>query len=225
MKAKYMHISFILHIIIYLSDVYELQINHHLGIVQLAIDICMLEEILEWRQVTVRKKRKKRKWLPFKVKSKFHSCQTNGYSGKVVIAVANLKKICKWKKLEKLTASVRHSTHAFSRRMYEVWGCLLKTVINWTVWERHTWKCALSCYICLPQITSWLDAKLYFLISIELANHTSNWNAIWTRPLRDQILHVSRNSFQKLERDPGVQSLAKAPSIKQCDKLTLWQSL
>lgn len=47
MKAKYMHISFILHIIIYLSDVYELQLNHHLGIVQLAIDICMLEGILE----------------------------------------------------------------------------------------------------------------------------------------------------------------------------------
>lgn len=36
-----MHISFILHIIIYLLDIYELQLNDHLEIVQLVIDICM----------------------------------------------------------------------------------------------------------------------------------------------------------------------------------------
>jgi len=47
MKAKYVHISFILHIIIFLLDIYELQLNHHLEIVQLMIDIYILEEILE----------------------------------------------------------------------------------------------------------------------------------------------------------------------------------
>lgn len=47
MKAKYMHVSSVLHIIIYLLDAYELQLNHHLEILQLVIDICMLEEILE----------------------------------------------------------------------------------------------------------------------------------------------------------------------------------
>lgn len=38
-----------LHIVIYLLDIYEIQLNYYPEIVKLVIDICMLEEILKWR--------------------------------------------------------------------------------------------------------------------------------------------------------------------------------
>lgn len=54
-----------LHIVIYLLDVYEIQLNYYLETVKLVIDICMLEEIFKWRQVMVRKKKEEKKVIAF----------------------------------------------------------------------------------------------------------------------------------------------------------------